>query len=74
MELSYLLFLSLIISTFNSNFALDYFIKKQGKAKKEKKNPKCLNDSCWIASHLIDKVISILLILEMRNLRFQVVR
>lgn len=37
MELSYLLFLSLIISTFNSNFALDYFIKKQGKAKKEKK-------------------------------------
>ena len=38
MELLYFLFLSLIISIFNSNFALDYFIKKQCKVTKEKKS------------------------------------
>ena len=69
MKWSYCLFLAWL-SAFNSNFGLDYFIKKQCKQKR-KINSKCSIDSCWIASHLIDKVISIIPIVEMKSLRFQ---
>lgn len=69
MKWSYCLFLSLNISI-QFKFGLDYIIKKQSKQKR-KINSKCSIDSCWIAYHLIDKVISIIPIVEMRSLRFQ---